>query len=194
MSTTYRKAAQFIEKALKDADALDGWHKHGEGYSEFRQKMTELKTDLEISYDNPGTVVVPLVEVNGGLLLVRRKLPDGYGKLALPGGYQAMGESWAVAGSREVYEETGVVVRPSDLSVVGVDTVQDGKVNLLFCNAMLKIEHHGEFKPHEDEIFEVVIAHEAPDPEEVAFPTHWARINAWFMTTQDLLFPPDIQE
>lgn len=144
---------------------------------------------FENLYENPGTVVVPLVEVNGGLLLVRRKLADGYGKLALPGGYQAIGETWQEAGAREVFEETGIKVRPSDLTITGVDTVQDGKVNLIFCQSLLKIT--GEPKPQEDEVLEVVIANRAPDPAEVAFPTHWARINAWFMIGKDLLFPAD---
>jgi ADP-ribose pyrophosphatase YjhB (NUDIX family) len=189
MSTNYKTAAARIEEALKGADGLDNWHKYGEGYGSLRSDMEKLAKDLAGSYDNPGTVVVPLVEVNGGLLLVRRKLADGYGKLALPGGYQALGETWEEAGAREVLEETGVAIRPSDLTIVGVDTVEGGKVNLIFCQAMFKVV--ADLKPQEDEVLEVVIAKRAPDPAEVAFPAHWARINAWFMMGRDLLFPTD---
>ena len=45
-----------------------------------------------------------MAEVNGGLLMIRRALPDGYGKLALPGGYQGLNETWQEAGVREVFE------------------------------------------------------------------------------------------
>ncbi|QNH71706.1 hypothetical protein V1VFAS_001 [Rhizobium phage V1VFA-S] len=137
MSTNYKTAADRITESLKGADELDNWHKHGEGYNDLRRDMTKLRDDLAASYDNPGTVVVPLVEVNGGLLLVRRKLADGYGKLALPGGFQAIGETWEEAGVREVYEETG-----------------------------------------------------APDPKEIAFPTHAEQIQSWF----EALFPADTQD
>ena len=192
MSTNYKAAAERITEALKGADGLDNWHKHGEGYASLRDDMTKLRDDLAASYDNPGTVVVVMVELNGGLLLVRRKLADGYGKLALPGGYQAIGETWAEAGARELFEETGIKVNPSDLTIVGVDTVQDGKVNLIFCVGIMKLT--GEPKAQEDEVLEVVTVTRAPDPVEVAFETHWARINAWFMSSKDLLFPADFRD
>ncbi|NKL08374.1 NUDIX domain-containing protein [Rhizobium leguminosarum bv. viciae] len=188
MSTIYKTAADRITEALKGADELDNWHKHGEGYNDLRRDMTKLRDDLAASYDNPGTVVVPLVEVNGGLLLVRRKLADGYGKLALPGGYQAIGETWEEAGVREVYEETGVSVNPEDLIIRDVVTVQDGKINLIFCQAMFKIE--SDLVAQDDEVLEVVIAKRAPDPKEIAFPTHAEHIQSWF----ELLFPPDTQD
>ena len=51
-----------------------------------------------VHYDNTPTVVVVLVPFRGGLLMVRRALPgEGYGKLALPGGYQMLGRAWQEA-------------------------------------------------------------------------------------------------
>jgi ADP-ribose pyrophosphatase YjhB (NUDIX family) len=52
-----------------------------------------------------------MAEVNGGLLMIRRALPDGYGNLALPGGFQARNETWQQTGVRKVYEETELVGR-----------------------------------------------------------------------------------
>lgn len=73
-------------------------------------------------YANTPTVVVVLVPLAGGLLMVRRALAgEGRGKLALPGGYQMLGQTWQEAGAAEVREETGVVVDPEALRVVAVE-------------------------------------------------------------------------
>lgn len=66
---------------------------------------------------NPPTVAVGVVGVgidfNPSILAIRRKLPDGYGKLALPGGFQEMGETLEQAVTREVFEETGIQLDPT---------------------------------------------------------------------------------
>ncbi len=63
------------------------------------------------TYDNTPTVVVVLVPLRGGLLMIRRALEgEGQGRLALPGGYQMLGQTWQEAGAAEVREETGVAV------------------------------------------------------------------------------------
>ena len=91
------------------------------------------------AYRNPPTVVVVRVPVRTdrgvGLLMVRRALQDGKGKLAIPGGYQVKGKTWQEAGADEVLEETGLAVDPSSLKPVDVRTTPDRKVNLLFCDA-----------------------------------------------------------
>ena len=46
-------------------------------------------------YANTPTVVVALVPLRGGLLMIRRALSGmGQGLLALPGGYQMLGQTW----------------------------------------------------------------------------------------------------
>src|SRR5687767_5994792 len=42
---------------------------------------------------------------------------DGHGKLALPGGYQMLGQTWQTAGAAEVLKETGVMVDAAPLRV-----------------------------------------------------------------------------
>ena len=50
-------------------------------------------------YENTPTVVVALGPLRGGLLMIRRDVPgEAKGKLALPGGYQKLGQTWQVAG------------------------------------------------------------------------------------------------
>jgi ADP-ribose pyrophosphatase YjhB (NUDIX family) len=45
-----------------------------------------------------------------GLLVIRRAIPPGVGKLALPGGFVEETETWQDGGIREVREETGIAV------------------------------------------------------------------------------------
>jgi ADP-ribose pyrophosphatase YjhB (NUDIX family) len=79
-----------------------------------------------IRYANTPTVVVVLVPLRGGLLMIRRALSgEGQGRLALPGGYQMLGQTWQEAGVTEVREETGVAVDPDALSLVSVETTPD---------------------------------------------------------------------
>jgi ADP-ribose pyrophosphatase YjhB (NUDIX family) len=127
-------------------------------------------------YNNTPTVVVVLVPLRGGLLMIRRALPgEGQGKLALPGGYQMLGQTWQEAGSQEVLEETGVVVAPGALQVVRVVTTPDRRQNLLFCQSP-PVEHDGAFV-HDAEVSEVLVIHE---PVETAFALHAQMVREFF--------------
>jgi ADP-ribose pyrophosphatase YjhB (NUDIX family) len=132
---------------------------------------------MEITrYDNTPTVVVVLVPLRGGLLMIRRALPgEGYGKLALPGGYQMLGQTWQEAGTREVLEETGVVVPAETLQVLMVETTPDRRQNLLFCQSP-PVKHHGPFV-HDAEVSEVQVIYE---PVETAFPLHTRMVRMFF--------------
>ncbi|MBM1169683.1 NUDIX domain-containing protein [Microvirga arabica] len=127
-------------------------------------------------YDNTPTVVVVMVPLRGGLLMVRRALPgEGQGKLALPGGYQMLGQTWQEAGAQEVLEETGVVIVPETLRVVTVETTPDRRQNLLFCQSP-PVEHDEPFV-HDAEVSEVLVIHE---PIETAFPLHTRVVRQFF--------------
>lgn len=122
--------------------------------------------DQEV-FRNPLPVVVLLVMSNRGLIVVRRALKDGYGMVALPGGYQNHGETWQAAACRELSEETGVVVDPAQVSVYDVVTVHDGAVNLIF-GVYDGVVVDPVFS-HDPEIMEVL---EIDEPAETAFPAH----------------------
>lgn len=127
-------------------------------------------------YRNTPTVVVVRVPIRGGLLMIRRALPgEGRGELALPGGYQMLGQTWREAGAREVLEETGVTVDPDSLRVVAVETTPDAKQNLLFCQSP-PVTHPGDFA-HDAEVSEVVVIH---GPVGTAFPLHTAMVEEFF--------------
>jgi ADP-ribose pyrophosphatase YjhB (NUDIX family) len=129
-----------------------------------------------IRYDNTPTVVVVLVPLQGGLLMIRRALlGEGFGKLALPGGYQMLGQTWQEAGAREVLEETGVVIAPQTLQIVAVETTPDRRQNLLFCQSP-PVEHEGVFV-HDAEVSEALVIYE---PVETAFPLHTRVVRQFF--------------
>ena len=129
-----------------------------------------------VKYDNTPTVVVVLVPVRGGLLMIRRALPgEGQGKLALPGGYQMLGQTWQEAGAAEVLEETGVAIDPASLRVLTVETTPNRLQNLLFCRSA-PVQHEGAFV-HDAEVSEVLVIHEAV---ETAFPLHTRMVRDFF--------------
>ena len=64
---------------------------------------------------NPIPVGVALVPIDNGLLVIRRAIPPGVGKLALPGGFVEIDETWQQGAAREVMEETGIVIDPGTL-------------------------------------------------------------------------------
>jgi hypothetical protein len=100
--------------------------------------------------------------------MIRSALPgEGYGRLALTGGHQMLGQTWQEVGVCEVLEETCIVVSPEGLREVAVEITPDRRQNLLFCQSP-SVEHEGEFV-HDAEVSEVLVIHE---PIETAFLLH----------------------
>lgn len=126
-------------------------------------------------YDNTPTVCVGIVPCDNGLLMIRRALKDGKGKLALPGGFQVRPDTLEETASREIKEETGVIIKPEDWMLVSVETVPNRSVNLAFYMS----HYHAPLQEftHDDEIEEVLIIRE---PVETAFPLHTKWVNNYF--------------
>jgi ADP-ribose pyrophosphatase YjhB (NUDIX family) len=74
---------------------------------------------------NPLPVTVVLIPVDDGILAIRRAIPPHRGMLALPGGYINLGETWQQAGAREVLEETGIILRKSEIALFDVCSASD---------------------------------------------------------------------
>ncbi|GAB4051594.1 NUDIX domain-containing protein [Catellatospora paridis] len=80
----------------------------------------------QVSYVNPVPVAVAVLPVGDGLLGVRRIIPPGAGRVALPGGFIDLGESWQAAVVRELWEETGTRADAADVSLYDTLSAPDG--------------------------------------------------------------------
>ena len=82
----------------------------------------------ETSYLNPSPVAVAVQPVGTGLLAVRRGIAPARGRLALPGGFVDVGETWQAAAVRELFEETGVKADPAGVRLYDTVSAPDGTI------------------------------------------------------------------
>ena len=80
----------------------------------------------QTSYLNPTPVAVAGQPVDTGLLVVRRGIPPARDRLALPGGFIDLGESWQAAVVRELHEETGLTADAADVTLFDTLSAPDG--------------------------------------------------------------------
>jgi ADP-ribose pyrophosphatase YjhB (NUDIX family) len=126
---------------------------------------------------NPLPVSVIILPVDDGVLLVRRNIEQQIGQLALPGGYMNLGETWQQAGTRELYEETGIIIRPAEVCEFCVKSAPGGTTLLVFGLAPgVKSQDLPEFAPNE-ETQEVCLV---TAPQELAFSTHTEALREYF--------------
>lgn len=128
-----------------------------------------------MSYRNPLPVAVTLLPVGGGLLVVRRGREPGRGRLALPGGFVELPETWQEAGARELQEETGVPVGPEAIGLYRVYSTPDGTI-LIFGLAPPWQGQLPPFTPHSESADRLVL-HE---PQPMAFPLHTRVVEEYF--------------
>lgn len=77
-----------------------------------------------VHYVNPVPAVGILIEMDGGIVLIRRNNPPHQGRWALPSGYIESDESAEDAAVREAFEETGLHVELIELA--GVNSFPEG--------------------------------------------------------------------
>ncbi len=80
-------------------------------------------------WDNPKPVVDIIIEMECGIVLIKRKNPP-YG-WAIPGGFVDYGESVEKAAAREAKEETGVIVDQLEILGVYSDPERDARVHTI---------------------------------------------------------------
>jgi ADP-ribose pyrophosphatase YjhB (NUDIX family) len=129
-----------------------------------------------ISYVNPLPVSVLLLPVDDGVLVVRRAIPPRQGQLALPGGFINQDESWQAAAVRELREEAGIIVNPTELRLFDVLSAPDGTV-LIFGTAQPRCASElPAFAASAEASERSVLAR----PEPLAFPLHTLVVERWF--------------
>jgi len=123
-----------------------------------------------VSYVNPTPVAVLLLPVDGGLLTIRRGIEPGLGKLALPGGYVDLNETWQQAAVRELWEEAGIRIEPAEVMDFAARSSLTGD-GILMVIGIAKPRTSAELPPFRitDETTERVVI---PGPIELAFPLH----------------------
>ena len=128
----------------------------------------------ETSYLNPKPVAVVLQPVAAGLLVVRRGIPPARDRLALPGGFIEVHETWQQAAVRELFEETGLTADP--LAVRLADTLSAPDGTLLVFGLLPGVESLPDFRRNDETLgLEVLAA-----PVELGFSLHTQVANRYF--------------
>ena len=75
-----------------------------------------------VFYLGPKLVAGAIIELDGGILLIKRAIEPGYGKWTFPGGFVERGEAAEAAAEREALEEAGVQIEVT--GIVGLYTYE----------------------------------------------------------------------
>jgi 8-oxo-dGTP pyrophosphatase MutT (NUDIX family) len=128
----------------------------------------------ETSYLNPKPVAVAVQPIGPGLLVVRRGIAPARDRLALPGGYVDVGETWQQAAVRELAEETGVTADPDSVRLFDTLSTPDGA--LLVFGLLPPIDALPEFTANEETLGIAVIA----EHQELGFGLHTQVADRYF--------------
>ena len=74
-------------------------------------------------YQNPNVLVAAYVCVGEKILWIKRGIPPAVGKWAMPGGFMENDETPEIAACRELEEETGIRIEPTDMILVSVSSI-----------------------------------------------------------------------
>ena len=129
-----------------------------------------------ISYRNPLPVAVLLLPIDDGLLVVRRNIEPQRGKLALPGGFIEVGETWKAAAARELFEEAGLTIDAAQVKLFDVHSAPDGTVLIFGLGPTLARADLPTFQPTA-EATECVVMQSA---EPLAFSLHTQVVQDYF--------------
>lgn len=140
----------------------------------------------EMTWQNPIPVAVTLLPVRvaggtgpggTGIVVVRRGIEPGYGKLGLPGGFMETGETWQEAAVRELREETSIHADPAAVSLFDVLTSPGGF--RLIVVALLPARDETDLPPMvpNDETLERLVVKK---PEPLVFDTHMDSLTRYF--------------
>jgi 8-oxo-dGTP pyrophosphatase MutT (NUDIX family) len=135
----------------------------------------------ETTYRNPTPVAVALQPIGSGLLVIRRGIPPAQGRLALPGGFIELDETWQAGAARELREETGLKADPAEVRLFDALSAPDG--TLLIFGLFPRLAGPGEL-PGTPPTVEALGLEVLPGPTELGFGLHTRVANRWFTETR----------
>ena len=150
----------------------------GARYPTAAQWPIHCKSCGNMNYLNPIPVVVMLVPVGEGLVVARRNIEPRKGTLVLPGGYLDLGETWQEGAQRELYEETGILLSPDDISLYDVS---NGLDNTLVISGLAVRQPRSCLQPFSSSETQEIALIEGPV--ELGFPLHNLLIRRYFSET-----------
>jgi ADP-ribose pyrophosphatase YjhB (NUDIX family) len=130
-----------------------------------------------ITYLNPLPVAVAVVPVDAGVLCIRRTIPPAIGKLAFPGGFLEVGETWQEGCARELREETGLVIDPGEVQLFRAYSAAREGLLLLFGLVVPRTADDLPAFVANDEVGELQVISRL---EELAFPLHTHVLSEFF--------------
>jgi ADP-ribose pyrophosphatase YjhB (NUDIX family) len=130
----------------------------------------------ETSYLNPKPVAVAVQPVGDGLLAIRRGIPPAYGRLALPGGYVDLGETWQQATVRELREETGLTADPGTVRLFDTLSAPDGTLLVFGLLPAVTVADLPPSTPNDESLGREILH----SPAELGFELHTRVSDRWF--------------
>lgn len=158
---------------------LDGWRFCPRCGSEGRPNGPSFACAAcgRVEWANPSPGAQALVERDGRVLLGRRAHDPGRGRWDLPGGFVDEHEHPLAALERELLEETGLVVEPTEFLGIWMQPYEHRVVLSLTWIA----RQVGGHERAGDDLVELrwFAPHELPGPEELAFSTYVEILSTW---------------
>jgi ADP-ribose pyrophosphatase YjhB (NUDIX family) len=129
-----------------------------------------------VHWDNPrevAVVLVPAPDRSGRLLLIKRLIAPRIGCFALPGGFVDKGEGPEEAAIREVFEETGIIVK-IERHLRSVPIPQANQILTFYLATAIGGTLTNSYETD-------AVDYYSPEalPGEIAFPTHLEAIQTW---------------